>query len=311
MENGIYFDLPEEEYFKEQRLDFSGISAILKSPTEYWFGSRLNPNFEEKKTPAFFEGKIYHTCVLENEKFSERYVIEPKSIAGVSRKSQAYRAWAQVQKKQIVTFDLAENIANNLLYLSRPGQVLDSKIFEEGYPEVSIFFEYAGISCKARIDYIKLIQFWDLKSVNSQGQNFSDWCKKYFFKYKTFIQLFIYREAIAAAKGFCENQVHGNNEQVKFWREWRNVTDILPGVVFINKNYPQAEVKIFDEEHCPDLYRLARGQFQKGIEIFKEYLNKYGLKKAWLEPVDVDNLFFKDEDFPQSFAEILNLVGEN
>lgn len=57
MENGIYFNLPEDVYFAEQRLDFTGISALLKSPTEYWFSSRLNPLFEEKKTPAFLRVK--------------------------------------------------------------------------------------------------------------------------------------------------------------------------------------------------------------------------------------------------------------
>lgn len=100
MENGIYFNLPEDVYFAEQRLDFTGISALLKSPTEYWFSSRLNPLFEEKKTPAFFEGKIYHTLILEPDEFANRYVVEPDSVAKMSRKSSAYWAWAQGQKNK-------------------------------------------------------------------------------------------------------------------------------------------------------------------------------------------------------------------
>lgn len=311
MENGIYFNLPEVVYFAEQRLDFTGISALLKSPTEYWFSSRLNPLFEEKKTPAFFEGKIYHTLILEPDEFANRYVVEPDSVAKMSRKSSAYWAWAQGQKKQIIKADLAEKIANSLLYLGNPGQVLDSEIFKQGHPEVSILFEYRGVACKARIDYLKSIQMWDLKTVCAQGQNFSDWCKKYFFKYKTFIQLCFYREAARAAKGFTEKQVFGTPPQLEFWKDWREIEDILPGVVFINKNCPQAEVKLFDDEHCPDMYRLARGQIEKGIEIFKNYLNEYGYNKAWLDKVDVRNLFFKDEDFPQSFAELLTILGEN
>lgn len=172
---------------------------------------------KKRKRPAFFEGKIYHTLILEPDEFANRYVVEPDSVAKMSRKSSAYWAWAQGQKKQIIKADLAEKIANSLLYLGNPGQVLDSEIFKQGHPEVSILFEYRGVACKARIDYLKSIQMWDLKISLCAGSNFSDWCKKYFFKYKTFIQTLFLSGSRESCKGFTEKQVFGT-PQLEFWK---------------------------------------------------------------------------------------------
>ena len=49
LKDGVYFALDEREYHAENRLSASAIKQIVESPTEYWFNSRLNPLFEEKK----------------------------------------------------------------------------------------------------------------------------------------------------------------------------------------------------------------------------------------------------------------------
>lgn len=46
---GIYFNMPEDEYHKEEGLSSTGIKEMLQSPTNFWFNSVYNPNFKPKK----------------------------------------------------------------------------------------------------------------------------------------------------------------------------------------------------------------------------------------------------------------------
>lgn len=83
MQNGIYFDMPLEDYLEIERLSKSGIKQILISPADFWADSWLNPE-PEKLTPeqerrralARLLGKAYHTARLEPWRFEEDYCRE-------------------------------------------------------------------------------------------------------------------------------------------------------------------------------------------------------------------------------------------
>lgn len=59
MEDGIFFNLPDEVYHNEKRFSSSGIRDILDNPTFYWFNSNLNPLREEKPSEAMTDGKFF------------------------------------------------------------------------------------------------------------------------------------------------------------------------------------------------------------------------------------------------------------
>lgn len=88
MENGIYFNLPAEEYHALPRLSASGIGNILVSPATYWADSWMNPDRakaeDEEETKAQQLGKAYHTARLEPDQFKTTYVrdLDPADFPG-------------------------------------------------------------------------------------------------------------------------------------------------------------------------------------------------------------------------------------
>jgi hypothetical protein len=77
-EEGIYFDMPEEEYFRIPYFSRSGAEKILFSQEQYWYDSPMNPNYKPMAaTPAMELGKAIHCQLLEPKRFKELYAKEP------------------------------------------------------------------------------------------------------------------------------------------------------------------------------------------------------------------------------------------
>lgn len=304
--DGIYFNMSENEYFSDaERLDFSGMKKILESPVKYWFNSRLNPLYEEKTSPAMLAGKMWHSYILEPENFYKKCCVMPDEIDNLSKNSKDYKKWRDLQTKEVLTPSEFNEMYFIIQYLKTKGQIFDDNIFTGGFPEVSIFFTYQDVKCKARIDYLRLKQLVDLKTVASVG-DFDDYCRLFFIKYKVYMQLYFYREAINAAKSFDNSQVFGDKKQVEFWHELKQQEDISPYVCYVSRIVPEASLRAFMPGACPDLYRLAAGEVKKTLDVYKFYCREYGLNRAWLGKKDYLSVL-KDEDFPQLFFKILEV----
>lgn len=77
-EEGIYFDMPEEEYFAIPYFSRSGAEKLLFSQEQYWADSPMNPDHKPMQaTPAMELGKAIHCQLLEPERFSELYAKRP------------------------------------------------------------------------------------------------------------------------------------------------------------------------------------------------------------------------------------------
>lgn len=205
-EPGIYFGMSDEEYHKDPSLSNSGIKSVHISPLNFWTYSRLNPDFEEKKTPSMIAGKAYHKMFLEGpEAFKATYAVkpDPDDYPGVLIKGDDMRGWlrgkdrtaagsikelceqireidnsvplwpgimAEFKKteKDELPFELYKNII-------RAGVVLDKlpsvrQAFTNGYSEVSVFWidKKTGAPMKCRFDYLKTDKIIDLKTFSNQ-----------------------------------------------------------------------------------------------------------------------------------------------
>lgn len=78
MPEGIYFGLPEEEYFADPSLSQSSMKWLLVSPMDYWARSAMNPDRPEDENTTFMDlGKAYHARILEGrEAFKARFAPE-------------------------------------------------------------------------------------------------------------------------------------------------------------------------------------------------------------------------------------------
>ena len=73
---GIYFNMPFDEYLEIPCLSSSGIKNLLISPTDFWANSWMNPLREDLETAKkhYEEGKAYHKRILEGrEAFYAQY----------------------------------------------------------------------------------------------------------------------------------------------------------------------------------------------------------------------------------------------
>lgn len=205
-EPGIYFGMPDEEYHKDPSLSNSGIKSVHISPLNFWTYSRLNPDFEEKKTPSMVAGKAYHKMFLEGrEAFEATYAVkpDPEDYPGVLKDGAAMRGylkdhdqtaggsnaelaarirsidavvplWPEIMaefnktEKDELPFELYKNII-------RAGVILDKlpsvrQAFTKGYSEVSVFWidKKTGVPMKCRFDYLKTDKVIDLKTFANQ-----------------------------------------------------------------------------------------------------------------------------------------------
>jgi hypothetical protein len=74
--DGIYFDLPHDEYVRLPRLGSSSINDLRTSPATFWMKSWLNPNRAADETHGRDPksvGTAYHMARLEPERFAETY----------------------------------------------------------------------------------------------------------------------------------------------------------------------------------------------------------------------------------------------
>lgn len=77
IEDGIYFDLPDEIYHAVRALGSGSICDLIVSPATFWRGSWLDPNrpeLDEEATAAQKIGKAYHIARLEPDRFAGMYV---------------------------------------------------------------------------------------------------------------------------------------------------------------------------------------------------------------------------------------------
>lgn len=77
MKPGIYYNVPQEQYFALQAANNSGLVAIQRSPLHYW-SKFLDPEREPYKvSPSLHLGSAIHCAILEPERFEKEYRKEP------------------------------------------------------------------------------------------------------------------------------------------------------------------------------------------------------------------------------------------
>ena len=71
---GIYKNIPIEEYHAEEGISSTGISLIMDCPKRYWW-EFVSGSERHKKAKQYEMGSALHTCILEPDKFQERFYL--------------------------------------------------------------------------------------------------------------------------------------------------------------------------------------------------------------------------------------------
>jgi hypothetical protein len=113
-EPGIYFGLGAAEYHADPSLGSTDLKRLLRSPTDYWWQSVMNPNrpADSGDTPDKQKGRALHKLVLEGMAgFEKAFIPEPKveDFPGALRTADDLKA-ALRQAGEKLTGDKAELI---------------------------------------------------------------------------------------------------------------------------------------------------------------------------------------------------------
>jgi len=171
--DGIYFGLPENDYFNADRINASGLKLMGRSPLHY-ITDKLT---KREDTKAFLIGGALHYAVLEPDLFDSRYITAPdinkRTKAGKEEWESLISSGKAVLSKS--DMEMINGIKNSVLRDESA-----AKLLSVGNPEVTIFTEIEGIKAKARIDWLRRGIAVDLKTVeDASPKAFSRSCAKY------------------------------------------------------------------------------------------------------------------------------------
>jgi hypothetical protein len=166
--SAVVRDMGAAEYHAIKALS-AGMAITLdrECPLRAWLDSPFNPAQVFEHRTAFDIGTAAHLAVLEPELLAERAVLHEFDTYA-TKESRGIRdaAWA-VGKTPLKPeeWDVVQSIAEALC----PSKSAAGRLFTGGHPEVSLTWEWDGVPCKARPDYMpdSVDYLVDLKTANS------------------------------------------------------------------------------------------------------------------------------------------------
>ena len=165
---GVYIGLDEDIYHDDPALGSSDMKRLAKSPPDFWWNSKFNPQWEpEKESSAMRLGKAAHKCILEGHALFRKLYVPTKFPGNVKAGKEEREAAEAKGLIWLPADDYARVEMMGGMVRSNPTL---ARAFEGGVAsEVSIFWRCKnGMRKKARIDYLKARANVDLKTISNK-----------------------------------------------------------------------------------------------------------------------------------------------
>ena len=144
----IIKDLSNEDYHARPEISKSSLDMIHKS-MDHFHAPRKPP------TPKMEFGTAFHTLILEPKKFDKQYMsgsnLDGRTTEGKAE-NKKLKEEAEETGKKVLKHDDYENLMRMKEKTEKHPRF--SSYFEQGEPEVSVFWEMQGVGCKCRPDWM-------------------------------------------------------------------------------------------------------------------------------------------------------------
>ena len=164
----VAYNQPEFTYRREEGVNQSSLKKILDSPAHYQAAlkNRLVP------TPAMEIGTALHCLTLDGqEAFDAQYVKKPNGLSLATKEGKAWKA--ELGRKKALSEGGKDDPWNSVLGMDASLKRLayfnpEQKDYIK-YNEVSVYWEWRGVQCKARLDRVDVDHglVLDLKTTDS------------------------------------------------------------------------------------------------------------------------------------------------
>lgn len=164
----VTYNQPEFTYRREEGVNQSNLKRILESPAHYQAAlkNKLIP------TPAMEMGTALHCLTLDGQKaFDAQYVKKPNGLSLATKEGKAWKA--ELGRKKALSEGGKDDPWGSVQGMAKSLQRLawfdpDQKDYIK-HNEVSIYWEWEGLECKARLDRVLIEEgiVLDLKTTDS------------------------------------------------------------------------------------------------------------------------------------------------
>lgn len=287
---GIYFSMPDSEYFADPALGSTSMKKLAENPPAYWYDSPHNKLREEDTdTPARVFGRAVHKFVLEGREAFEA-VYAPTEFPGNVKAGKEERERIAAEGKQPLKRDDWQRIMMaGTIIRSNPAI---STAFVGGQPEVSVFWERDGIRRKARFDYLKPRANVDLKSnANTMDIDFVASCRKAISQYKYHVQAAHYMEARRQIPSIAHaGAVYGDYDEdyLKKVVEAKEYAHVL--VFYQSRGAPLTWGTTISPGN--GLFDLASAEIERAENNYRSFAQRFGFDAPWVisEPLEEADL---------------------
>ena len=162
--DGVY-DISNDQYHGSEGISRSRLMLMDKSPYHFWYEVLSGQHQPKESTPAMIVGSLFHTLLLEPDKFSEEYIVAPRIDRRTARGKEEWENFqSEASSKIIVTseqFEKASTMAYQISQHEIVQTLLDEAVFEQ-----SVYWtdEETGLQFKTRPDIWSSKMVVDLKT---------------------------------------------------------------------------------------------------------------------------------------------------
>ncbi len=258
---GIYTNLSNDDYHSGPGISSSGIKLILDCPKKFYYQYILGN--KQKETSSFKFGSVFHTAILESEKFRDYFVINDEN-----RNSKSFKSFMEINSDKIIVkkkeFDSLNLMHDSIMSNASAKHILESTgdvesscywidrepLYLDDEDSFAQEIENPGILCKIRPDKLSVINkhkiICDLKSaISAEPEKYS-------------------KAAFHPKHGF------GYHISAAMYMEGMNALDD-PRVSFVHivteKNPP----------HITEVYKIESETLDKGNQYFRKGLAIYAM----------------------------------
>lgn len=232
--DGVYFNLPAETYFAQDRLGSTDLAVLHSDPADWWFKSSHNPHRPDRETTddmAF--GSALHALLLEGESAYARQVrVRPDTYEDAKTgEEKPWRAnagpcmdWLAENDRPGITIISgdADRRVRHMAELIRRHPELGEPM-QSGVSELTVLWTHeSGLRLRARFDKLLPRFVVDLKTFggDTKGATTKEQCLGLVARRHMDVQRYLYTEAREAMTGLiAAGAVHGAERREAEWIE--------------------------------------------------------------------------------------------
>lgn len=220
--DGVYIDLSETAYFGQDRLGSTDLVRLFRTPADWWWGSRFNPNLKPRKWVFGNDrdyGHGFHYLLLEGEEvYRAKCQVSP--FDGFTTKdAKVWRDQCHMDGITMLSEEMDRNIRHMVALVQHHPQLKDA--MAAGLSEVSVLYtNEQGHRIRVRFDKLLPAFVLDPKSfgAHKRGRDDKDRALRIVAELSYDVQRYLYDEGREKMIELIEaGKVFGGTEDQRTW----------------------------------------------------------------------------------------------